>query len=206
MGYNHACFISYKRPPKKKDVGGLAPAKPPKPHFWLQFAEEFQRQLEPYLNTTVRSFRDEQLQPGSNYPSDLSVNLCRSVCMVALVVPEYFESPWCTAEWNAMAAFEAKRLGQGKHGLIIPVTCVGDPDTLRPLFGPRQDVDLRNIVNPIKQLSSIRSLTKIKAIADTVNKLAKTVPAPDIECDNFSLGVGADEMKPMLDEPSPFSR
>src|SRR5207249_4861575 len=91
MPYAYACFISYKRPPKRTvPAEDVAPARPPKPHIWLQFAEAFQIQLDQFLTTHERSFRDDALAPGTDYPRGLAKNLCRSRCMVALVVPEYF--------------------------------------------------------------------------------------------------------------------
>src|SRR5215470_13136600 len=182
MAYEHACFISYKRPPKRAAQPAALSAKAPGNHLWLEFAEAFQIRLDKYLTTHVGSYRDEALQPGTDYTTDLANNLCKSMCMVALVVPEYFESKWCTAKWSAMEDFEKVRLGPGKHGLIFPIICTGDPELLKPRFGPRKEVDLREIVSPSRQLSSIRSLTKIQSVANQINALAKTLPAPDMDC------------------------
>jgi len=197
MAYSFACFISYKRPPERNDGPDT------KPPIRLQFSRAFQKLLDQFLDTNVISFRDEDLPPGARYPAALSQNLCRSMCMVALVVPEYFESSWCMAEWNAMATFEKKRLGPNKHGLIFPVTCGGNPATLRPLYSPYQDAgDFRDIVAPVKQLDSVRSRKKIKLIADQINYLAKSLPPP--ECDNFSLNLGPEEINPRIKEPATF--
>src|SRR5215469_4879100 len=100
MDYDYACFISYKRPPKPIYPPGVIARKQTK-HIWLQLAETFEQKLDQYLTTGIRIFRDENLQPGIDYPKQISRSLCRSVCMVALVVPEYFESRGCVAEWNA---------------------------------------------------------------------------------------------------------
>jgi hypothetical protein len=102
MAYKYACFISYKRPPNWLSQAGALGA--PAPHVWSDFAEAFQQRLNYYLTTPVPSFLDVKLQPGTNFRETLAQNLCHSFCMVALVVPQYFESPWCNAEWNAMAA------------------------------------------------------------------------------------------------------
>jgi hypothetical protein len=127
--------------------------------------------------------------------------------MIALVVPEYFESNWCSAEWKAMTSLEEKRLGKGMFQLIFPVICTGDPATLRPKFGPRTDVDLRDIVSPAKQMDSVRTLTKIRSIAEKINNLAKTLPASNIDCNAYSLGkIGPDVSVPEFHEPSPFQR
>jgi hypothetical protein len=47
----------------------------------------------------------------------------------------------------------------------------------------------------------------IRSIAEKINVLARTVPAPDIDCDAYSLAVvGPDISTPELGEPSPFQR
>jgi hypothetical protein len=204
MNYANACFISYKRPPQRLSRRS-ALGKPQSKHLWIEFAEVFQKRLDKYLTTNLPSFRDEHLQPGDDYPRALAVNLCESMCMVALVVPEYFESSWCNAEWEAMASLEEKRLGKGKFQLIFPVICTGDPAILRPRFGPRIDVDLRDIVSPAKQMDSVRTLTKIRSIAEKINNLARTLPVTDFDCSAYSLGtVGPDFSNPKFKEPSPF--
>jgi hypothetical protein len=202
--YSFACFISYKRPPKVVRPPGLLPQREVK-HLWMQFAEAFEETLAQFLNTRIPIFRDDYLWPGSAYPAELSSRLCKSVCMVALVVPEYFESKWCRAEWDAMRAFEEDRLGPGKHGLLIPVLCVGDPVALEPLFGTRLHFDLRNIVSPAKQLSTVRNRTTIQNIANIINHHAKTpLPPKKIDCETFSLGIEPEEISPKFSEPSPF--
>src|SRR6516165_6766347 len=170
MDYDYACFISYKRPPKPVYPSGVTPPKATK-HIWLQFAEAFEEKLSPYLTTRIGIFRDEYLQPGIDYQKQISQSLCRSVCMVALVVPEYFESKWCVAEWLAMQDLEEKRLGRGKQELIIPVVCVGEFETLENYLGTRlaKAFDIRNIVSPSRQLNTLTNLRKIEAIARMIN-------------------------------------
>src|SRR5262245_1626911 len=97
-GFENACFISYKHPPKNA----------PSDHFYREFAIQFRKQLERYLSTTIRTYLDEDADPGSAYPTELSLNLCKSVCMIAVLVPEYPDSSWCKAEWNSMERLEAK--------------------------------------------------------------------------------------------------
>jgi len=86
MAFSVACFISYKRPPTLLNPPTLLP-RPAGKHLWLQFAEVFEAKLAGFLNTNIPIFRDVSLQPGLDYPREFARNLCRSVCMVALVVP-----------------------------------------------------------------------------------------------------------------------
>ncbi len=209
MGYSFACFISYKRPPRLVTPPNVLPGPQPK-HLWLQFAEAFESQLKTFLNLHIPVFRDEYLRPGTEYPGEFARNLCKSVCMVALVVPEYFESRWCRAEWEAMKSLESGRLGAGKVGLIIPVICVGDRAALEPFFENRQGFDLAGIVSPARQLNSVRNRAKIQSIADIINRYSRSLTGPAMDCDAFSLKMGPDEMKrdeiaPRIAEPSPFA-
>jgi len=208
MAYSFACFISYKRPPRLQTPANVL-ARPQPKHLWLQFAEAFENQLRTFLNLQIPVFLDEHLQPGTDYPREFARNLCKSVCMVALVVPEYFESRWCLAEWEAMKSLEAGRLGPGKVGLIIPVICVGDRTSVEPFFGNRQGFDLAGIVSPARQLNSVRNRAKIQSIADIINRFSRTLTGPTLDCDAYTLkmgpdDVGADEIVPQIAEPSPF--
>jgi len=206
MSYRYSCFISYKRPPQRLGRRQVTLGKLPPKHLWLEFAEAFQYRLDQYL-TVIPSFRDDHLQPGDDYPRELATSLCQSACLVALVVPEYFESAWCKTEWAAMASWEKIRTGNERAQLIFPIICTGDPSVLRPKFGSRLDIDLRDIVSPTKQMSSIKTLTKIRSIAEKINSLAKTLPSPLVDCDAYSFGVvGPDVSTPEFGELSPFGR
>jgi hypothetical protein len=85
-------------------------------------------------------YRDDGLRsvPGAHYPVELSRNLCRSVCMIAILVPEYFESSWCKAEWDAMVKLERERVADpGTGGFIIPILFRGDKEKVAEFCGPR---------------------------------------------------------------------
>ena len=88
----------------------------------MEWAEELQKRLVKFLTIGLQPYRDDQLRskPGVDYPVELSRQLCRSVCLLAILSPEYWESNWCCAVWKAMEKLEAKRL-PGKCALIIPV-------------------------------------------------------------------------------------
>jgi hypothetical protein len=207
MAYSNACFISYKRPPIYENPRAIA-LKSTTKHLWLQFVEKFEQLLRERLNTPLQIFRDTNLdaEPGKPYPEELSKNLCRSICMVALLVPQYIESSWCVAEWKAMEDLEAKRLGNRRRGLIIPVIFQGGKEDLAELFGTRETVDLRGIDKPSRQLDSVGNLRKIRAIADTVNDHVKKFAATQADCDGFLIPEGAEKDTPRIVGPSPFRR
>jgi hypothetical protein len=178
-------------------------------HIWLEFVEKFEQLLISRLTAPLnRIFRDDDLDsdPGKPYPDGLSTNLCRSVCMVALLVPEYIESSWCVAEWKAMEGLEAKRLN-GQRGLIIPVIFQGKKEDLTELFGTRQCIEFSNLLKPSRELSSRANLQKIADIATTINEYVKKFGAAQAECDGFRIPIdGAEENTPKIVEPSPFQR
>ena len=74
MSYDYACFISYKRPPKPVYPSGVVPRKPGK-NLWLLLAEKFEEQLDAFLETRIRVFRDNLLEPGSDYPRYLKESM-----------------------------------------------------------------------------------------------------------------------------------
>jgi TIR domain len=205
MGYEYACFISYKRPPAWTLRAG--PAGEPARHALSDTAEEFQTRLDYFLTLAKPSFRDVQLEPATKYEASLAKKLCHSLCMVALVVPQYFESAWCVAEWNAMEVFERKRLNQRGKSLIIPVLVGGDPTVLNPKLGGRSSHDLRGVGMPAQHFKNPRILKEVHRIADAINSMEGLMRTdPTTECDQFSLEIGLDSVLPEYPEPSPFAR
>jgi hypothetical protein len=206
MPYKFACFISYKHPPRRM----ASPWPPPRrvvKHWWTEFADAFQEELDSFISLPISSFRDAALTPGTKYPRELSENLCLSLCLVALVVPQYFESAWCVAEWNAMAAFESTRVGGRRLPLIIPVLFGGDQSELEPYFGGRTPTDLRGLSAPGRQLRNPRNRDKIKAIAEIINKMEERLRGTGpTECDQFSLGLGPEDLTPLFPQASPLAR
>jgi hypothetical protein len=205
MVYKYSCFISYKRPPGwtlRAGPGGV-----PAPHALSDTAEAFQERLDYFLSLPVPSFRDVQLEPATKYPEALSQNLCYSLCLVALVLPQYFESAWCVAEWKAMEAFERKRAIQRQQSLIIPVLVGGDPDLLNPKLGGRTSHDLRGVGTPARHFKTPRIIEEIQRIAEAINNMQALMRADGgTECDQFSLGIGTDSVSPDYPEPSPMGR
>jgi hypothetical protein len=194
-GFEHACFISYKHPPKTA----------PRDHFYRRFAVEFRLQLEKRLATNVRTYLDEDADIGTSYPSELSQKLCKSVCMIAILVPEYPDSSWCRAEWDAMEKLEGKRLGAGKRGLIIPVALRRSPDEWNNLL-KRKPEDFSKVVVPENQLGSVSNVTKIQRIAEKVAQLVSQVKAPSEDCGQFLLQLPGETLSdtPTFGDPNPF--
>ena len=195
-GFEHACFISYKHPPKTA----------PPNHFYREFAIHFQKVLERHLSTPIRSYLDENADIGSAYPEDLSRRLCRSVCMIAILVPEYPDSNWCAAEWAAMEKLETKRLG-GNRGLILPIALKRSADDWNRLY-QRKPADFSKVAVPANQLESVKQVQKIQAIAAKIEALVTQVHETCEDCTQFMLTIGEEKLNPTptFTDPSLFER
>lgn len=123
----------------------------------------------------------------------LAERLCASACLIAILTPEYANSAWCVAEWEAMERLEGRRLGARKE-LIIPVVFRGEPRQWENQY-QRHPVDLR-VDAPREQLGTIRNRQKIGQIASRVDywlsHLKEQRPV-DIGCRGFSIHVEGDE-------------
>jgi hypothetical protein len=192
--YQNSCFISYKHPPVPR---GSA-------HLWWDFVDAFQAKLEYFITLEQRTYRDDKLRstPGVKYPAALSRNLCQSVCMIAILVPEYMRSNWCRAEWRAMEKLERDRnADSNEDGIIIPIMFRGKEDKIAKFCGSRTFMDFSNIVNPKEQLDSTENRERVDSIARRVAELARYSPT---DCGTFAINVGPEVVDPDFDDPNPL--
>ena len=192
--FEYACFISYKHPPKAA----------PDDHFYREYVKSLKSMLERYLVTEIRTFLDENADPGTAYPIHLPQSLCKSVCMIAVLTPEYPDSKWCTAEWQAMEGLEAKRLGNGQKGLIIPIVAQGNVRELENIF-KRKALDLK--VALASQLRNAKKAAQIQELARQIAKFVKQLPDPCENCAGFTFELGSEETTypPKYKDPDPFA-
>lgn len=152
------------------------------------------------MPTNIRTYLDEDADPGISYPTELSQKLCSSVCFVAVLTPEYLDSSWCQAEWEAMVAFEAKRLGPSQKGLVIPVVLRGEIKQWESRYN-RKPVDLR--VDLPSQLHNIKRSSAIKDIVDIITKFVAKAGDPCADCRTFRLSI--DLGPEVVSAPSSFT-
>lgn len=111
-GYRNCCFISYPRL-QSRHVS--------------DFARQLKRGIEEELDLWIpdpRAFLDEShILPGAVWPETLRDNLCRSICMLAILVPRYVEPAheWCGREWAAMNHLGSIRFPNTDVKPIIPI-------------------------------------------------------------------------------------
>lgn len=185
--FKNACFISYKHPP---------PNAPPN-HHWFVFANAVRKGISARLDVNIRTYCDVDLKscPGIKYPAALSEELCKSVCLVAILVPQYWESSWCRAEWKAMEDLESERLGKNKkEGLIIPIIYRGETEEWRKLIGVREPTVL-NVLKPATQLDNISNLDKIDKIARRIERFVNMLRDPCVNCNEFRIPIVGKEDK-----------
>jgi hypothetical protein len=198
-GVEHACFISYKHPPEVPDGPRVFS------HFWTEFIDAFQSRLQSYLTVNPNIYWDPQLHdvPGSPYPAELSRNLCRSACLVAILVPEYMESTWCRAEWNAMRGLAARRSSKGVRAHVIPVLFRGQAEVAEAFVGEPVIVDFRHIVSPARDLGMKRNRRTMEHIASQIDDAVRQLT--DIEpCDSFMIPIDDQPPGADFDDPDPL--
>ena len=132
----NSCFISYKHPVEMNSRETVLIQ-----HVYRAITDHIQ------LYTHAPVFFDaSRLMPGYVWRSALSLELCRSACMVVVYWPSYLESDYCKKEISTMVAIEKNRrkiLGDrlSARRLIIPVILRGRHDQLPPILQGVQHLD-----------------------------------------------------------------
>lgn len=184
----YSCFISY---PHGQD------------NVLQPFVEDFAKGLknEIYAQTRKEVWTDfSRLQGGHLLNEKLAPDLCKSVCMIVLYTPLYFdvEHTYCAREYRAMELLEEKRLRFLKervnkgNGLIIPIILRGEKRFPRVIKDKRQyyrfdDIDLADPEIKIRR----RYAPQIREISEYIVEWCARLDAlpPDAcgDCDDFLL-------------------
>jgi hypothetical protein len=170
---------------------------------WEEFVEGLARGIRKFPEVPPPYF-DEGLkrQPGIMYPPELSSRLCKSVCLIAVLQPEYLESRWCLEEWRAMERLEVQRLGAGRRGLIIPIVRRGNLQLFTNLAGDRQLLDLSRVVAPLREFDNIKYRRIVQDIVNRIQTVLQSLPEPD--CTQFLIQGPEERLPPRAPDPSPF--
>lgn len=102
--------------------------------FIEQFIDALKAYVEPYVTLPVFVDR-EGLAGGDLYEKRFSEVMPRSVCLIAVYTPTYFdpERPFCAREYRGMEIIERQRLetlgdtDTAQFGMIIPIILKGVP-------------------------------------------------------------------------------
>ena len=192
----HACFVSYRHPPPA--AGGRQYE-----HAWISFVQTVVNMLVGNLGVNRSVYWDLQLRSsgGAIYPEELSRNLCRSACMVAILQPEYLESDWCRAEWRAMEELERRRGAAASAGIIIPIWYRGDT-AVGEFAGLRPPLDFRRVVLPSQLTRSIPINRMLQQACGRIDGLVRAIADAGVDCQSWQINVGPDTTVPRVVDPS----
>ncbi len=142
LAYDFDVFLSYRR--RGPALEWVQNHFFPKLRGWLEqyWPEDLGRET-----GRPRIAKDDEMEIGSRWPANLRQMHGGAKVMVAVLSQEYFRSPWCLAEWEAMRLRERK-LSMKTKGLIYPVLFCGDPSDLPRDAASRQCVDFSAMNTP----------------------------------------------------------
>lgn len=142
MAFEYGCFISYRH------LAGIET-------IVRRLASDIKKELDLYGFPPSKVFLDEdRIQSGDNFNMLIPSSLCKSIVMIVVYVPDYFNKhkPYCTKEFVAFLEHEKRRLIEvtqkyPQHDLaklhqIIPIILRKDPAiALPPELGTRDYID-----------------------------------------------------------------
>jgi len=121
-GYRYDVFVSFRRLEEWP--------------FWVSehFTPLLRQWLGEELGREARVFTDDRTEEGAIWPTGLARSLADSAVLVPLLSATYFDSKWCTTEFELMEQREAT---SGAERLIVPAL-VHDGDSLPERVKARQ--------------------------------------------------------------------
>ena len=185
MPYEYCCFISY--PHGQDDV--LVP-------FVKELVKGLEKEI--YAQTKKRVWFDvDCLQGGSRIDQEIGPDICKSVCMILIYTPLYFDTEhvYCARELKAMQDLEERRLkvvkDKGK-GLIIPIVLRGAnrfPSALSQerLFYKFTDIQFNNPEEKVQVKYAKEILDIANYIVDRCFSLDEVADQLPHDCDTFAL-------------------
>jgi len=132
--YQYDVFISYKRGGAKAE--------------WINkiFLPLFKEDLSQNLGREASIFLDtSEISAGTTWPDVLAKSLSKTKCLVAILSPLYFGSPWCVMEFSVMTYRQIKlreenRL-QTNQSLLTPFLRQGPTSSFPPYISQVQLLD-----------------------------------------------------------------
>ena len=163
----------------------------------------------------------DRLRGGDFFNQALARALCRSVCMVLVYTPMYFdlERPYCAREYRAMLDLEEQRLAAlggpvgSTSGLIIPVVFRGRDRLPQEIVNKRHCHDFGDFTLYGRHMyEHVDYAPKIKEIAEYIRDRCdefRSKPEAFDDCDSFDFP-SEETIRPWLEKvagsPPPFPR
>jgi hypothetical protein len=190
MPFEYACFISY--PHGQREL-------------LRRMVEDLYEALSNEIECFFRSkkiFLDEKELIGGDRTETLAKSLCKSICMIVVFTPAYFdeEHTCCAREFKAMEKLEKARLKYlkkselDKSGLIIPIIFRGKIDDLPMEIRKRQYYFFADFLLSSEHICKHDKYAgQITEIAERIHKIYKISAVSDDfpksfeNCDKFRL-------------------
>jgi hypothetical protein len=181
-GYEHHCFISWPHV-ESNDVKDCA--------------RNVKRMIREYLSISVSRpevFLDEDGIPGgAEWEETLRRKLCRSVTMVAICAPIYYDSShkWCGLEWAAMDMLSTIRLaGEGFKAIIPLIIRIREDEPLPEAVANLQYFDFSRIMTTGRGYYKTKECREnIRDIVNRIDDIAVTLANRQAQaaCDKFQI-------------------
>lgn len=154
--YRYDVFFSHRRAPQTNDWVARVVAML---RFWLR---------QELADDRSEIFWDQDgIEVGDRWPEVLRIALQRSKCMVALCSSTYFESKWCSSEWESFRERE-RILDLTDHGLIVPARYHDCEQRLK-------DIQYADLAKYTSTLPGFWKTSRAVQLEDEIKKFAKSV-------------------------------
>ncbi len=181
-GYGNHCFVSW--PHTKSEV-------------LLDCARNIKKLIEEYLAISIpnpRVFIDEEGIPvGDEWEKTLRHELCKSIVMVAICAPIYYDPShkWCGLEFAAMDILSQKRLvGEGMRAVIPIIIRIREDEPLPEAVSKLQYYDFSSILTVGKKFYKTPECRKmIIKIVNRIDEIASKLASrqANTDCENFQI-------------------
>jgi hypothetical protein len=112
MSYQYDIFVSYRRTPMTE------------PWVHNHLVPTLEARTNEVSPRPIRISFDHQMESGTLWPEEIKRRLRNSALLLAVWSAEYFQSPWCMAEWSSFRERERKLhlfAPANPQGLVYPI-------------------------------------------------------------------------------------
>jgi MinD-like ATPase involved in chromosome partitioning or flagellar assembly len=163
-GYQYDVFVSYPHSPYVSELVEM-------------FVRHVTQRLELFLPWPPRVFMDQSaLKPGSPYSIEILDALQHSRCLLAMVVPAYFQSARCLREFRTFVLRE-NQTTHGNPPLVFPVMLRGSADTMPSEMQQRVYTDASSITSLARLTRRMEEI--IETLAREMDRSIRAAPRYD---------------------------
>ena len=150
--YRYCCFISW------PTAGGR------KAELLVKRLKEAIIEEAPQRGLPAEVFTSDSIPHGADWEPKMAEALCRSIAMVAICGPEYYDSQWCGREWAGMLDLAESRLG-AEDPRILPLL-------MQPLRSAQTSglVQVEQLPPPVERLHCGKDLSRLRLRSDRYHK------------------------------------